>query len=136
MPLITASFPLHLCKNNCQKEAKVKAAIVTKGIVLQVQKECCYYCVQFATIITMVAVAKKFWRWMTFATHFWKVSLLLLHSCFLRHNFVSMLPSVINMSHFDYNCRWVNKIMREGGQKTKINRYISFTKRLKWSKSP
>ena len=54
----------------------------------------------------------------------------LLHSCFLRHNFVSMLPSVINMSHFDYNCRWVNKIMREGGQKTKINRYISFTKRL------
>ena len=36
---------------------------------------------------------------------------------FLRHNFVSMLPSVINMSHFDYNCRWVNKIMKKKGEK-------------------
>ena len=139
MPLITASFPLHLCKNNCQKEAKVKAAIVTKGIVLQVQKECCYYCVQFATIITMVAVAKKILE-MNDICHSFLKSFPCRCCCyctpaFCAHNFVSMLPSVINMSHFDYNCRWVNKIMREGGQKTKINRYVSFTKRLKWSKS-
>ena len=45
---------------------------------------------------------------------------------FLRHNFMSMLPSVINMSHFDYNSRWVNKIMKSKGEKKSVKLIVSF----------
>lgn len=46
-----------------------------------------------------------------------------------------MLPSVINMSHFDYNCRWVNKIMKKGEKSLKLIVTFPLSKTSKWSKS-